>query len=72
MNPHIFREYDIRGVVGRDLTDETVATLASALGTFYRRHGARRVSVGRDARESSPRFRDLMLEGLTGVKARRF
>lgn len=64
MNPHIFREYDIRGVVGRDLTDETVATLARALGTFFRRYQAKRVSLGRDARESSPRFRDLLIRGL--------
>jgi len=64
MNPHIFREYDIRGVVGRDLTDETVLDLARAFGTYYRNHGAARVSLGRDARDSSPRFRDLMVQGL--------
>jgi phosphomannomutase/phosphoglucomutase len=64
MNEHIFREYDIRGVVGRDLTDETVYDLARAMGTFYRKSGATRVSLGRDARESSPRFRDLMIRGL--------
>jgi phosphomannomutase / phosphoglucomutase len=64
MNPHIFREYDIRGVVGRDLTDDTVSILARALGTFFRNHGASRVSLGRDARESSPRYRDLMVSGL--------
>ncbi|MBI4469654.1 MAG: phosphomannomutase/phosphoglucomutase [Acidobacteria bacterium] len=64
MNPHIFREYDIRGVVGQDLTDESVAVLARALGTFFRSKGANRISIGRDARESSPRFRDLLAEGL--------
>src|SRR5437764_4604602 len=32
MNPHIFREYDIRGVVGRDLTDESVYDLARGNG----------------------------------------
>lgn len=64
MNPHIFREYDIRGGVGSDLTDETVYDLARATGTYFRGQGARRVSLGRDARESSPRFRDLMIRGL--------
>lgn len=64
MNEHIFREYDIRGVVGQDLTDATVYTLARALGSFYIGHGARRIGVGRDARESSPRFRDLLASGL--------
>ena len=65
MNEHIFREYDIRGVVGTDLTDETVYDLARAIGTFFRKNGAGRASLGRDARESSPRFRDLMIQGLT-------
>jgi phosphomannomutase / phosphoglucomutase len=64
MNEHIFREYDIRGVVGSDLTDETVYDLARATGTFFRANGATRASLGRDARESSPRFRDLMIQGL--------
>jgi phosphomannomutase/phosphoglucomutase len=64
MNTQIFREYDIRGVVGKDLTDSVVLALARAFGTFFRRNSARRVSLGRDARESSPRFRDLMVQGL--------
>jgi phosphomannomutase/phosphoglucomutase len=64
MNEHIFREYDIRGVVGRDLTDEIVYDLARAIGTFFRANGAARASLGRDARESSPRFRDLMIRGI--------
>lgn len=65
MNEHIFREYDIRGVVGNDLTDEIVNDLARAIGTFFRANGAKRASLGRDARESSPRFRDLLIQGLT-------
>ncbi len=64
MNPNIFREYDIRGVVGKDLTEAVVLDLARALGTFYHRHNARRIGIGRDARESSPRFRDLVIQGL--------
>jgi phosphomannomutase / phosphoglucomutase len=64
LNPHIFREYDIRGVAGKDLTDETVYDLARALGTFYLAKGIRAVSLGRDARESSPRFGELLAKGL--------
>ena len=64
MNEHIFREYDIRGVVDRDLTDETVYDVARAIGTFFRNNGARRVSLGRDARESSPRFAEILTRGL--------
>ena len=63
MNQNIFREYDIRGIVGEQLTDETVLTVAKAIGTFFNQNGAKRIAVGFDARESSPRFRDLLVRG---------
>lgn len=65
MNENIFREYDIRGIVGEQLTDETVAVLGRAIGTFFRRSGAKRIAVGYDARESSPRFCRLLTECLS-------
>lgn len=65
MNEYIFREYDIRGVVDTDLSDETVYDLARAIGTFFKANGASNASLGRDARESSPRFRDIFIRGLT-------
>jgi phosphomannomutase/phosphoglucomutase len=64
MDPNIFREYDIRGIVGEQLTDKTVATLGRAIGTFYQRNGARRIAIGFDARQSSPGFCELIGEGL--------
>jgi phosphomannomutase / phosphoglucomutase len=71
MNENIFREYDIRGIVGRDLTDETVAILGKAIGTFFNQNGAKRIAVGYDARESGTRFRDLLVKGFneTGCDA---
>jgi len=71
MNQNIFREYDIRGIVGQDLTDETVAILGKAIGTFFQRNGAKRIAVGFDARESSPRFCELLVKGFneTGCDA---
>lgn len=63
MNQNIFREYDIRGIVGQDLTDETVATLGRAIGTFFAENGAKRIAIGFDARESSPGFCKLLTEG---------
>lgn len=64
MNRQVFREYDIRGLVGTDLNKETVAILAKAIGTYFRQNKVRRVSLGFDARESSPVFRDLFVNGL--------
>jgi phosphomannomutase / phosphoglucomutase len=71
MNENIFREYDIRGIVGEDLTEETVYILAKALGTFFRQNGAKRIAIGFDARESSPVFCDLLVRGFneTGCDA---
>jgi phosphomannomutase / phosphoglucomutase len=64
MDTNIFREYDIRGIVGSQLTDDTVSLLASGIGTFYKRHGARRIAIGYDARVSSPRFADMLARGM--------
>jgi phosphomannomutase / phosphoglucomutase len=74
VNPQIFREYDIRGIVDRDLTPETVELLGRGLGTLARRAIPARapvIAVGWDARESSTRFRDAFVRGLnaTGVDA---
>ncbi len=64
MDPNIFREYDIRGIVGASLTDETVATVARAISIFLKRNGSTRIAIGYDARESSPRYCDILAEGL--------
>lgn len=64
MDRHIFREYDIRGIVGEQLTDDVVETLSLALGTYFARNGAKRIAIGYDARESSPRFARILTEGL--------
>ena len=70
MNTNIFREYDIRGIVGDHLTDETVATVGRALGTFFVQNGAKRIAIGYDARESSPRFCDLLTAAFTSLGIR--
>jgi phosphomannomutase/phosphoglucomutase len=67
MNPHIFREYDIRGLVDQDLTVEVVTKLGLGLGTTLRHQGGRTVALGRDCRESSTRFRAAFIEGITST-----
>lgn len=64
MNPRIFREYDIRGLVDQDLTDETVWLIGRGLATYLFRQGKARVVVGRDGRLSSPRLRDSLVQGM--------
>lgn len=53
LNPAIFREYDIRGVVGTDLTAEVAARIARAYAAVMRPDGGP-VVVGRDNRMHSP------------------
>ena len=64
MNPHIFRQYDIRGVVSQDLTHEVVVALGRALGTVAVSRGAKTFGLARDARTHSPALRDALAEGL--------
>ena len=69
INPFIFREYDIRGVVDKDLTDEVVNQLGMGIGTYMLNHSVSKVSVGGDVRLSTERFRNQLVAGLraTGV-----
>jgi phosphomannomutase / phosphoglucomutase len=56
MESHIFREYDIRGTVPDELNETTVRLLGNAMAAYYLEKGARRISLGRDCRLSSPEF----------------
>jgi len=64
LKKEIFREYDIRGIVDKDLTPESVRLLGRAIGTTFRRAGSRQAALGRDCRLSSPDFADYLSEGL--------
>ncbi|MEJ2636263.1 MAG: phosphomannomutase/phosphoglucomutase [Calditrichia bacterium] len=65
VNPFIFREYDVRGIVDKDLTDEVVELLGKSFGTYVQRQGGKKVSVGGDVRLSTERFRKALIKGLT-------
>jgi phosphomannomutase / phosphoglucomutase len=64
MNPQVFREYDIRGVVETDFDDEFVVNLGRAYATILLEAGKHSITLGRDCRLSSNRLRDLLLQGL--------
>jgi len=67
INRNIFREYDIRGIVGEHLTDDVVETLGLAIGTFFRQNGAKRIAIGYDARASSTVFCDILTKALNST-----
>ena len=69
MKPHVFREYDIRGIVKDDFTDEDFRSIGKGFGTYLQEKGGNRASLGHDTRLSSPHIHDLVLEGMlsTGI-----
>ena len=66
-HPGIFRQYDIRGVTGRDLTTEVAHAIGRGYATLLSQRGLTgAVAVGRDNRPSGPALRDALVDGLTG------
>lgn len=74
MNPHIFREFSIRGRADDDLPDPVVELIGQAIGTYFARRSGAAMAVGHDVRLSSPRLsaalsRGLVRAGLTVIDA---
>lgn len=64
MNKNIFREYDVRGTVGDDLTDESVRLIARGTAAYFRAHDKKAAVICRDNRLSSGDFRDIFVSEL--------
>src|SRR6478752_6839244 len=52
VNPAIFREYDVRGLVDKDLTRELAYHLGRAIGSTMRQRELHTMTLGRDCRPS--------------------
>lgn len=67
MIDNIFREYDIRGIAGKDITRDTAFLIGKASGSLLKQVNPEtgRVSVGRDVRVSSEDLASGIIEGLT-------
>ncbi|HOD53755.1 MAG TPA: phosphomannomutase/phosphoglucomutase [Candidatus Cloacimonadota bacterium] len=64
VNPQIFRQYDIRGIVGEDLTEETLYLIGRGFGSYVRKQNQKTVVIGGDARLSTPKFKEQFTKGL--------
>lgn len=67
--PHasLFRAYDVRGIVGRDLTAEDFLLIGQAFASHIAEHCSCRtplIVAMRDARASSPNLLEAMIEGM--------
>jgi len=67
--PNIFKAYDIRGVVDKTLTIETVEQIGRALGSYAAKKKQKKICVGYDGRLSSPKLSNVLISGLlsTGI-----
>ena len=70
LNPEIFRQYDIRGIAGRDMDEDDVVLLGRGIGTYLHRQGNTYIAVGRDCRVSSDDYAERLIEGLTATGCR--
>ena len=62
----IFRQYDIRGIVGKDLTVEAARAVGRAYATYVVERGVSGpIAVGRDNRPSGAELREALVGGLT-------
>ncbi len=61
----IFREYDIRGIVGEELNEHSVKLIGYYLGQKIVKGNA--VAIGYDARSHSPQLRDYLASGLNAA-----
>jgi len=68
-SPHIFKRYDIRGIVDEELSPSLVEAIGRAIGTVLRRAGKRDAAVGRDGRLSGAAYLEALVSGLlsTGI-----
>ncbi|KAF7599547.1 MAG: phosphomannomutase/phosphoglucomutase [Candidatus Dactylopiibacterium carminicum] len=65
--PEIFKAYDIRGIVGKSLTVETVQAIGQALGSEAVERGLKAIVIGRDGRLSGPDFASALAAGITST-----
>jgi len=61
---HVFKAYDIRGVVPSALNTEVANALGRAFGTQALAQGETKVAVGRDGRLSGPSLASALIQGL--------
>ncbi len=67
MKSHIFRQYDIRGIVGEDLDPEVTEAVGLAFGSRVRRDAnssSPTVAVGCDNRTTSPALAEALISGI--------
>lgn len=65
----IFRQYDIRGIVGEELTEAASEAIGKAFGSLTAKTGGKKAVVGYDNRISSESLKNALIQGIisTGI-----
>jgi phosphomannomutase / phosphoglucomutase len=64
LNPHIFRKYDIRGIVGVDLNNQFAYLLGRAYAGLAKDNNKNQIGIGYDCRLSSEGFASELARGM--------
>lgn len=64
---NIFRSYDIRGIVGKDLNAEIITNIGRAVASEAKESGILSIVIGHDGRHSSAGFSNALAEGICSV-----
>lgn len=63
IDPQVFRQYDIRGVVDEQLNQESYYLIGKGFGSYLRKRGLSTLVIGGDARHSTRDFMDAFIKG---------
>lgn len=62
----VIKAYDVRGLVGEEISEALVTDVGAAFARLMRAEGARQVVIGHDMRDSSPSLSAAFAAGVTG------
>ncbi|RLI99779.1 MAG: hypothetical protein DRP06_02915 [Candidatus Aenigmatarchaeota archaeon] len=68
VDKNIFRAYDIRGIYGKNLDEETMRKIGCGVGTIMiRKNLGKEFLIGNDTRDSSEKLSNALIEGITST-----
>lgn len=67
IDKNIFREYDIRGIAGKDLTKEAIYKIGQSFASIAQDKEITKVAIAQDIRLSSPYLTESLIKGITST-----
>ena len=61
---NIFREYDLRGIYGKEINEQDAYTIGRSFGTYIKRFNETQTIIGHDNRHSSPSLSQALITGI--------